>query len=370
MNFIFFHIFLFSSIISLSGYSADLGSSKDHWSFLPIERSQLQIDSNKPIDSFLERKLNEKGLRPNAIAAPISLIKRVSIIITGLPPSPDRVSSFLSDYKKDPQSSYEKLVDELLGSEHFGERWAQHWLDVIRWAETNGSESNLYRKMSWIYRDYVIRSFNEDLPYNQFAKDQLAGDLFGKGDATGFLVSGSHVPAATVGQIPEAIRQARADRMDEVIQTVSSSLLGLTMNCARCHDHKYDPLSIEDYYAMTGLFQDIEFGSRSPEYSQEHPVAIDASALLKSIDVQRAELERMGPWEEDWGGYRDALFKPVKTRSVKIQFKTPYVAIDELEIFGPDGNDENYALASSGAKVNGPDDMASNARSGVSRIND
>ena len=370
MNFIFFHIFLFSSIISLSGYAADLGSSKDHWSFLPIERSQLQIDSNKPIDSFLERKLNEKGLRPNAIAAPISLIKRVSIIITGLPPSPDRVSSFLSDYKKDPQSSYEKLVDELLGSEHFGERWAQHWLDVIRWAETNGSESNLYRKMSWIYRDYVIRSFNEDLPYNQFVKDQLAGDIFGKGDATGFLVSGSHVPAATVGQIPEAIRQARADRMDEVIQTVSSSLLGLTMNCARCHDHKYDPLSIEDYYAMTGIFQDIEFGSRSPEYSQAHPVAIDANALLKLIDVQRAELERMGPWEEDWGGYRDAHFKPVKTRSVKIQFKTPYVAIDELEIFGPDGNDENYALASSGSKVNGPDDMASNARSGVSRIND
>ena len=370
MNFIFFHIILFSSIISLSGYAADLGSSKDHWSFLPIKRSQLQIDFNKPIDSFLERKLNEKGLRPNAIAAPISLIKRVSIIITGLPPSPDRVSSFLSDYKKDPQSSYEKLVDELLGSEHFGERWAQHWLDVIRWAETNGSESNLYRKMSWIYRDYVIRSFNEDLPYNQFVKDQLAGDLFGKGDATGFLVSGSHVPAATVGQIPEAIRQARADRMDEVIQTVSSSLLGLTMNCARCHDHKYDPLSIEDYYAMTGIFQDIEFGSRSPEYSQAHPVAIDANALLKLIDVQRAELERMGPWEEDWGGYRDAHFKPVKTRSVKIQFKTPYVAIDELEIFGPDGNDENYALASSGSKVNGPDDMASNARSGVSRIND
>ena len=107
MNFIFFHIFLFSSIISLSGYAADLGSSKDHWSFLPIKRSQLQIDFNKPIDSFLERKLNEKGVRPNAIAAPISLIKRVSIIITGLPPSPDRVTSFLSDYKKDPQSSYE-----------------------------------------------------------------------------------------------------------------------------------------------------------------------------------------------------------------------------------------------------------------------
>ena len=158
--------------------------------------------------------------------------------------------------------------------------------------------------------------------------------------------------------------------MDEIIQTVSSSLLGLTMNCARCHDHKFDPISIEDYYAMTGIFQDIEFGSRAPEYSPDHPVTFDATALLKSINELRKRLESTGPWEEDWGGYRDAHFKPVKTRSVKVQFKTPYVAIDELEIFGPSGNEENYALASSGAKVDGPEDMASNGRSGVGRIND
>jgi len=354
----------------LSSHAADSAASNEHWSFVPVKRPKLSIDTNQPIDAFLERKLKAKGLKPNLKATPISLIKRVSIILTGLPPDPDSVSSFISKYEKDPKSAYEELVDQLLNSKHFGERWAQHWLDVIRWAETNGSESNLYRKMSWIYRDYVIRSFNEDLPYNQFVKEQLAGDLFGKGDATGFLVSGSHVPAATVGQIPEAIRQARTDRMDEVIQTVTSSLLGLTMNCARCHDHKFDPLTIKDYYAMTGIFQDIEFGSRSPEYSKEHPVSIEANALLKSINDKRHDLESMGPWEEDWGGYRDARFKAVKTRSVKIQFKTPYVAIDELEIFGPTGNEENYALASSGAKVKGPDNMASNGRSGVSRIND
>ena len=357
-------------MISLSSHAADLQTSNDHWSFLPIKRSQLQIDSNKPIDSFLERKLNAKGVKSNSIASPISLIKRVSIILTGLPPDPDRIKSFLSSYEKDPRSSYEELVDELLSSKHFGERWAQHWLDVIRWAETNGSESNLYRKMSWIYRDYVIRSFNDGLPYNQFVKEQLAGDLFGKGDATGFLVSGSHVPAATVGQIPEAIRQARADRMDEVIQTVTSSLLGLTMTCARCHDHKFDPLTIKDYYSLAGIFQDIEFGSRSPEYAFDHPVTIVASKLLESIKSHRSKLVSTGPWEEDWGGYKDAFFGPVKTQSVRIQFKTPYVAIDELEIYGPANTDYNFALASVGSKVQGPEKMAARGRSGVTRIND
>ncbi|MBT7982267.1 MAG: DUF1553 domain-containing protein [Akkermansiaceae bacterium] len=364
------HIILYAGLISLSSHAADSGSNNEHWSFLPVKRSPLPVDPNQPIDSFLERKLKDKRVKPNPKATPISLIKRVSIILTGLPPNPNAVSSFLTSYEKDPQSSYEELVDRLLSSKRFGERWAQHWLDVIRWAETNGSESNLYRNMSWIYRDYVIRSFNEDLPYNQFVKEQLAGDLFGKGDATGFLVSGSHVPAATVGQIPEAIRQARADRMDEVIQTVTSSLLGLTMNCARCHDHKFDPLTIKDYYSLVGVFQDIEFGSRSPEYASDHPVAIVASKILTSIKNHRIDLVNTGPWEEDWGGYKDAFFEPVKTQSVRIQFKTPYVAIDELEIYGPDSTEDNFALASVGSKVQGPEEMATRGRSGVNRIND
>ena len=163
---------------------------------------------------------------------------------------------------KPSREAYSKLIDELLASPHFGERWAQHWLDVIRWAETNGSESNLYRKMAWVYRDYVIRAFNQDLPYDEFVRQQLAGDGVGVGEALGFLVAGPHVPAATVGQEPSAIRQARADRMDEIMQTVGASMLGVTMSCARCHNHKFDPISIQDYYSMTAVFQDIEFGSR------------------------------------------------------------------------------------------------------------
>ena len=116
----------------------------------------------------------------------------------------------------------------------------------------------MYRKNAWIYRDYVIRAFNEDLPYDQFIFEQLAGDTSGQGDATGYLVSGPHVPAATVGQEPSAQRQARADRIDEILQTVGASALGMTIGCARCHNHKFDPISIRDYYSMSAVFQDIE----------------------------------------------------------------------------------------------------------------
>ena len=125
---------------------------------------------------------------------------------------------------------------------------------MIRSGETNGSEANLYRKNAWIYRDYVIRVFNDDIPYDQFITEQIAGDQLGVGDATGFFVSGPHVPAATVGQEPTAIRQARADRLDEIMQTVGASMLGMTIGCARCHDHKFDPITIQDYYSLNAVF--------------------------------------------------------------------------------------------------------------------
>ena len=137
--------------------------------------------------------------------------------------------AFQSEYTANPDQAYEALVDELMASPHFGGRWAQHWLDVIRWAETNGSEANLYRKNAWVYRDYVVRA-NEDMPYDQFIREQIAGDSYNAGEATGFLVAGPHVPAATVGREPSAIRQARADRMDEVMQTVGASMMAITLN--------------------------------------------------------------------------------------------------------------------------------------------
>ncbi len=239
----------------------------DHWAFQPVVRSaapNLALDSSNPVDAFLLAELAKQKLNFSQPADPRSLIRRVSIVLTGLPPTPDETKQFLEACKLNADEAYQQLVDRLLDSPHFGERWALHWLDVIRWAETNGSEANLYRKNAWVYRDYVVRSFNEDKPHDQFVREQIAGDSMGVGEATGFLVAGPHVPAATVGREPAAIRQARADRMDEIMQTVGASVLGVTIGCARCHNHKFDPLTIQDYYAMTAVFQDVEFGSRHP----------------------------------------------------------------------------------------------------------
>ena len=233
----------------------------DHWAFQPVVRPTLSERGVDAVDTLLQRSLAKHELSFSDPADPRSLIRRVSIVLIGLTPTPEQQSEFLEAWAIDDESAYGKLVDGLLESPHFGERWAQHWLDVIRWAETNGSEANLYRKNAWIYRDYVVRAFNEDLPYDQFIREQLAGDSLGAGEATGFLVAGPHVPAATVGREPSAIRQARADRMDGVMHTVGASIMGVTIGCARCHNHKFDPITITDYYAMTAVFQDIEFGS-------------------------------------------------------------------------------------------------------------
>ena len=146
-------------------------------------------------------------------------------------------------------------------------------------------------------------------------REQLAGDTNGSGEALGFLVSGPHVPAATVGQEPSAKRQARADRMDEVLQTVGASLLGMTVGCARCHNHKFDPISISDYYAMSAVFQDIEFGSRFPEFSDVHPRKQRGQQLWKQIREQRKILRGTGPWQEDWGAYREMHLRGSRNES-------------------------------------------------------
>jgi len=346
-----------------------------HWSFQPVKRPGLpappaeQAPAGSPIDAFLQSRLASAGLEYSKPADALALIKRASIVLTGLTPTPEESAAFTDSFSREPEKAYLELVDRLLASPHFGERWAQHWLDVIRWAETNGSESNMYRKNAWIYRDYVIRAFNEDLPYDQFIFEQLAGDTSGQGDATGYLVSGPHVPAATVGQEPSAQRQARADRIDEILQTVGASALGMTIGCARCHNHKFDPISIRDYYSMSAVFQDIEFGSRFPELSADHPRRIRGGKLYKEIADLHEKLRRMGPWEENWTGYRELHFSPVKTRTLRITFQWNYARIDELEIFGTEERNRNLALAANGARAHSPKEMAV-VRSELHKIND
>ena len=351
-----------------------------HWSFQPIVRAKVPTNKTaiensnaNPIDSFLYQVLQEKGLDFSEPADAHSLIRRVSIVLTGLPPTKKEIEQFILDSENDSERAYRDYVEKLLASPHFGERWAQHWLDVIRWAETNGSESNMYRKNAWTYRDYVIRSFNEDKPYNEFLLEQIAGDTMGMGEATGFLVSGPHVPAATVGQEPSAKRQARADRMDEIMQTVGASALGLSIGCARCHNHKFDPISIRDYYSMTAVFQDIEFGSRSPEFRRDHPVRQRGEELSRQIEAQRKIMRSTGPWEENWVGYKEVHFKKVKTNKVKITFLWNSSRLDELEIFATNQStgkaDFNVAAAENGGKVFIPEEMRV-ARAPLKNVND
>jgi hypothetical protein len=342
------------------------------WSFQSFERPPVPgkpSPSTNPIDAFLATALHEHSLAFSPPADAATLIRRASLVLTGLPPTPEAVEQFVLDYGRNPDAAYATLLDQLLASPHFGERWAQHWLDVIRWAETNGSESNMYRKNAWVYRDYVIRAFRDDVPYNQFLYEQIAGDTVGHGDATGYLVAGPHVPAATVGQEPIARRQARADRMDEILQTVSASALGVTVGCARCHNHKFDPIKISDYYSMAAVFEDIEFGSRFPELEEEHPQHQRGKNLRQSIDRERQRLREAGPWQEDWHGYAEIHFPAVITSAVRVTFQTKSVWIDELEICNSDNLSKNVALASNGTLASAADGM-SVLRKNLSAIND
>ncbi|VAX36557.1 hypothetical protein MNBD_PLANCTO02-1978, partial [hydrothermal vent metagenome] len=170
---------------------------KDFWSLKPITSPAPPVQkgnqwSSHPVDRFVFAALQKKGLKPSAPADRRTMVRRVSIVLTGLPPTPEEIKTFIEDPRGD-DVVYKELVDKLFASSHFGERWGQHWLDNIRFSETSGSESNLYRTNAWWYRDYVIRALNEDKPFDQFLKEQIAGDVYGVDEATGFLVSGPHV---------------------------------------------------------------------------------------------------------------------------------------------------------------------------------
>jgi cytochrome c553 len=324
------------------------------WSFLPLEVPAVPdivetvLPVRTPVDRFIFAGLAKKGLAPSPEVDARTLIRRASLTLIGMPPTPEETEAFIRD--TDPQA-YEKLVDRLLASPQFGERWAQHWLDVVRFAETNGSESNLYRKNAWPYRDYVIRAFNQDLPFDRFIREQIAGDAQGVDEATTFLVSGMFVTADTVGREEAAIRQARSDRLDETIQTVSASMLGVTMSCARCHNHKFDPIPQKDYYSLAAVFAGVEYGSR-PWRSRPGGAARAqrAAELQRQIAAVRDQLRSAGAtWTEEWPTHLQTHFAPVTTRVVRIRFPEEFGgAVDEVEIFGPATGDRNLALASHG----------------------
>jgi hypothetical protein len=226
------------------------------WSFRPLKRPDLPATrtpwGHNPIDRFILAKLEEHKLTPTAEAERRVLIRRATFDLIGLPPTPEEIEAFVHD--TDPRA-YEKVVDRLLASPAYGERWARHWLDLVRFAESHGFEHDYDRPTAYHYRDFVIRALNQDLPYNTFVRWQLAGDELAPDEplaltATGFLAAGVHSTQITINQV----EKERYDELDDIVRTTGTAFLGLTIGCARCHDHKYDPIPTADYYRMLSTF--------------------------------------------------------------------------------------------------------------------
>ncbi|HJT76267.1 MAG TPA: DUF1549 domain-containing protein, partial [Gemmataceae bacterium] len=239
----------------LPGLCAAADPPEDHWSFRPVVRPAVPAVAapgwaRNPIDRFILARLEKDHLAPSAEADRATLIRRLKFDLLGLPPTPEEITAFVHDPRPD---AYERLVGRYLASPHYGERWARHWLDVVRFAESDGFEMNQPRPDAWPYRDYVIRAFNLDLPYDRFVTEQLAGDATGADAATGFLVGGSCDKVKSPDVVLTA--QQRADELHDMVSTTGSAFLGLTVGCARCHDHKFDPISQKDYYALAGYLQ-------------------------------------------------------------------------------------------------------------------
>jgi len=237
--------------------SVPVEEGRKRWAFQPLKpvappKVQAAAWARTPVDRFILAGLEAKGLKPNPYADRRTLIRRASFDLTGLPPTPEEVEAFVADRAPD---AWAKVVDRLLASPHYGERWGRHWLDLARFAESHGYEQDYDRPNAYHYRDFVIKALNADMPYDQFVKWQIAGDELAPDDplalmATGFLAAGVHSTQITKSQV----EKERYDELDDMAGTLGTSMLGLTIGCARCHDHKFDPIPVKDYYRLVSTF--------------------------------------------------------------------------------------------------------------------
>jgi len=290
---------------------------KNWWSFrVPVRPEVPALQDawvRTPVDAFVMAALREKGLRPSAEIERSALIRRVTLDLTGLPPSPAEVKAFVEDRAA---NAYEKLVDRLMATPQYGERWGLKWLDVVRYADTNGFELDAERLHAWRYRDYVIAAFNADKPYDRFLREQLAGDEFWPEDkqakvALGFYRAGpQHVVGGNVD-----VEMNRQEFLIEVTAGISGAFLGLTMNCARCHNHKFDPILQADYYKLQAVFGgvddkelDIATAAEKDAYEKAH---MQHQAKLAPIKAAIGEIEKP---------YREAL-KAEKRARLEAKFK-------------------------------------------------
>jgi hypothetical protein len=221
------------------------------WALQPVKKPQSpQVREVDPIDALVSVKRASQDLQAARPASPSTLIKRLHFDLTGLPPSFEDIKNFRENFSR---ASYTSLVDRLLESEQFGERWARHWLDVVRFAETNGYERDAVKPNVWKYRDWVVRSFNDDMPYNDFVKAQLAGDELENRDESSIVATGM-LRLGTWNDEPNDPHEYKYERLEDMVDVVSTAFLGLTVKCARCHDHKFDPIPQRDYYRLAAAF--------------------------------------------------------------------------------------------------------------------
>jgi mono/diheme cytochrome c family protein len=372
----------------------------DWWSLRPVHRvAPPRIEGagadrvRSPIDAFVLDGLKARGLRPSPEADRATLIRRVTFDLNGLPPTPEQVDAFVDD--PDPMA-YEHLVDRLLASPHYGERWGRHWLDVVRFGESEGYETNLPRASAWPYRDYVIRAFNRDTPFPRFVLEQLAGDTLNEAPAsaadwltpaaTGFLVGGSHDIVGN--QTVEGMLQQRADDLDDMITATGTAFLGLTIQCARCHDHKFDPIRQADYYGFQAIFAGVNHAARdvpAPDSAGRRIEAAAIAAELARIDRRLDDSEpiaipgRDAPVRAVVNPRRNVeRFAPVRARMVRLTILATgegnEPCIDELEVYttaaGDGPSPRNVALASSGGTASASSEYQGNPSHKIAHLND
>lgn len=314
-------------------YSTAARAGYDWWSLQPVKTPRS--DQPNQIDKYLLEKLSERQLEFSPRAERRTLIRRLTFDLTGLPPTPEEIAAFVKD--ESPQA-YEKLVQRLLDSPHYGERWARHWLDVAHFGESDGFEFDKMRPNAWRYRDWVIDAFNRDVPYDEFARLQIAGDVLRPNDpdaviATGFLVGGAFDSLLPAG---DAMRQImRQDELEDVVGLVGQSFLGLTVHCARCHDHKFDPIRVTDYYSLASSLSGVKRGERNL------PAGSAPSELQEKHQLLAAKLKAI----ED-RARQEVLANRKPEEASKVVVPEPYASWDFVE----NANDSRGALH---GKLNG-----------------
>ncbi len=329
---------------------------KQFWAFQPVRRPAVPAQSGNPIDAFIGQRLTAAGLKTSASADKRTLLRRVHFDLTGLPPTPEELAAFEKD---DSPQAFEKVVDRLLASPHYGERWGRHWLDVARYADTNGMDENTLFGNAWKYRDYVVNSFNADKPYDQFLREQIAGDLLPpttdekakkeRAAALGFLAIGPKLLAEPDKQ------KMLLDIADEQLDTVGKSVLGLTLGCARCHDHKFDPIPTRDYYSLLAVFtstrtmQNLNTVAKAFERmldGPEKPEMTKAKAELEKLrkEVQQIEKE-FGKTKEDDKAKRQELHEKAEVRRAAIKELEATIVPAEMYLGVEEGTAAAYGTA-------------------------